>query len=151
MKCPKCESENTQRLEVVFHGGTQTNTNTSVAVGAVMRGGGFGALTRSSGMSQSTLAQAATPPQVPKESKFAIACLIVGLMFGGFPLWIGLMHGGGFGAAVFGFVVLGLCSLPVIADTKKRQAYNRDVFPGLYQTWKDSWLCHKCGTIYHQP
>ena len=149
MKCPKCASENTQRLEVIFNGGTQTSTSSSVSVGAAMRGGGFGAFTSSSGVSQTTLAQNVAPPQPQKESSVSKLCGFM-VLFGIFPVLIGFSKSDGF-LVVFGAILIGLFSIPIIKDAKKRKVYNRDVLPGLYQQWMDSWSCHKCGTIYHQP
>lgn len=40
MKCPKCESENTQRLEVAFHSGTQNISTTSNTAGVGIGSGG---------------------------------------------------------------------------------------------------------------
>jgi hypothetical protein len=66
MKCPKCESENTQRLEVAFHSGTQnisTTSNTAgVGIGSGGRIGFGGGVTTTSGQSQSVLASACSPP-----------------------------------------------------------------------------------------
>jgi len=66
MKCPKCESENTQRLEVAFHSGTQNISTTSnsagVGIGSGGRVGFGGGVTKTSGQSQSILAQQASPP-----------------------------------------------------------------------------------------
>jgi hypothetical protein len=132
MKCPKCESENTQRLEVVLHGGTQNINTTSASVGGVMRGGAFGALTKTSGQSQSVLAQKATPP-AKKKYGFALAMIIMGTLFVGNSLWIGLLP-----------LAIGL----FVGYTALQ--FNSKQWPSLYKTWLDSWLCHKCGTIYHQ-
>ena len=58
MQCTKCNSDNTQRLEVVFDGGTQNINTTSNSAGAGI-GGSFGVggiRTSTSGTSQTSLA-----------------------------------------------------------------------------------------------
>lgn len=142
MKCPKCESENTQRLEVIFHGGTQDiNTTSKTAGGGI--GGAFGiggAVTKTSGQSQSLLAQKATPPAKK------------GLMWAGLFAFLGLIN-----------AVASLNHLQIIAMLfsvlmflagayvyKANLKFNKDEWPKLYQHWLDSWLCNKCGAVYHQ-
>ena len=136
MKCPKCESENTQRLEVVFHGGTQNINTTSASVGGAMRGGLLGAVTKTSGQSQSVLAQAASPP-VKKKIFIAIAIMFFGYLIfhvdGMPPKFIGTLVF--FGGAYLYYTIY---------------KFNKTQWPALRQHWQDSWLCHKCGTIYHQ-
>ena len=89
MKCPKCVSEDCQRLEVVFEGGTQNINTTSRTSGAGITGGASmgGALahTKTTGTSQSTLAQKASPPQKQKLGVF-IVMIIVGFFMLSTPL-----------------------------------------------------------------
>lgn len=138
MQCTKCNSENTQRLEVVYEGGTQNISTTSHSAGAGI-GGGFGiggVTTSTSGTSRTTLANKAAPPEKQKYL-WAIIIMIVGLFF----------FNGGFGAKLFGLLLVGgggYC-------TYKAIQFNAQKWPSLYQYWENSWLCHKCGTIYHQP
>jgi hypothetical protein len=138
MQCPKCHSENTQRLEVVYQSGTHNISTNSETVGASYSGriGAGAAHTETSGTSQSMLAGKASPP--PKQTMgFAIVMVIVGVLcLQGGVMWklIGLLVGGG------GIYFIHLA-----------RQFNSQVWPELYQTWLESWMCHKCGTIYHQP
>jgi hypothetical protein len=138
MQCTKCNSENTQRLEVVFDHGTQSISTTSHSAGAGIGGslGVGGVRTSTSGTSQSTLAAKAAPPE-KKTLMWPIVAVIVGVFF----------FGGGLGAKIFGALLVAGGGLLTYGAIK----FNSEEWPRLYQYWKESWLCNKCGTIYHQP
>lgn len=140
MKSPKCESENTQRLEVAFQGGTQdiSTTSKSVGVGIGSRGriGFGGGVTKTSGQSQSILAQKATPP-ARKPYKEPIIIILGGVLF----FSIGQVSG-----IVMGLAAVGISGYLIYS----RFQFNSQEWPKLYQHWSESWLCHKCGGIYHQ-
>ena len=138
MQCTKCNSENTQRLQVVYDNGTQNINTISHSAGAGI-GGAFGvggARTSTNGISQSTLAHKASPP-AKHSMKWAIISIVIGLF----------CLGGSTGSVAFGIcliVIGGYFSFTAVQ-------FNSNNWPGLYQFWKESWLCNKCGTIYHQP
>lgn len=142
MNCINCNSENTQRLEVIFEEGTsQINTTSNTAVGGLMRGGGtgFGAKTTTKGTSMTAAAQKVVPP-AKKSFKACIILILIGLFwtymntfnafdFIGAVIGIALIAGGGF---------LGYKSFK----------YNNEVYPPIYDVWLNSWMCQKCGTIF---
>ncbi len=138
MQCTKCNSDNTQRLEVVYENGTQNINTSSHSVGAGI-GGSFGiggVTTKTSGVSQTMVGEKATPP-MKKSYKWAVISMIAGyflLSSGGVMLAAGvlLIAAGGY----FAYVAAN---------------YNKTDWPALYQHWQECWLCHKCGNIYHQP
>ena len=134
MKCPKCGSEDCQRLEVVFEGGTQNINTTSRTSGASM--GGALAHTKTTGTSQSTLAQKASPPQKQKLGVFIVMIIVGFFMLSAVSIvWkiLGVLLMIGAGYLIFKVVT-----------------YNKNEYPKKYQYWLNEWLCHKCGTIYHQ-
>lgn len=138
MKCPKCESENTQRLEVVYHGGTQDINTTSMTVGGA-HGVAFGiggAATKTSGQSQSILAQRAAPPS-KKSYKWALLIMLIGFVS---------MAPGTAVAVITGLLIMAAGGYL----GKNVFQFNSNQFPTLFQEWLDSWLCNKCGTVYHQ-
>jgi hypothetical protein len=143
MKCPKCESDNTQRLEVAFHSGTQniaTTSNTAgVGIGSGGRIGFGGGVTTTSGQSQSTLAAACAPPV--KKKAFKRSSLVILSVFMLICTW--QVHWVFF---VISLLFIGFRWKINLANAK----YNADVWPPLYQRWSESWICHKCGGIYHQ-
>ena len=140
MQCTKCNSDNTQRLEVVFENGTQNINTNSHSAGAGF-GGSFGVggvTTKTSGTSQSIVGGKAAPPP-EKSYKWPAIFMFIGFCFAG--------SGAGFTSYAVG--------LPIIAIGGffgyRAFQYNSTEWPPLYQLWQESWLCNKCGTIYHQP
>jgi hypothetical protein len=143
MKCPKCESENTQRLEVVFHGGTQNISTTSNSAGIGIGSGGRigfgGGVTTTSGQTQSTLAAACAPPVKKKADKKWLLVLVSVI----WPIMALQAHWIFF---VISLILIGFVWKNWLANAK----YIAEEWPKLYQHWAESWLCHKCGGIYHQ-
>lgn len=142
MKCPKCESENTQRLEVAFHSGTQnisTSSNTAgMGIGSGGRIGFGGGVTKTSGQSQSVLAATCAPPakqslKWPTIGMGIGALLLVNSNWQVAPILIGLVI-----VSISGYL------------RYTRLQFNSKEWPNIYQHWAASWICHKCGGIYHQ-
>lgn len=48
---------------------------------------------------------------------------------------------------MWSFIAVG-ATLYAIFLIKKARAYNAVVWPPLYETWKRSWHCNRCGSIY---
>ena len=137
MVCISCGSDNTQRLQVIFEGGTQNINTESKTAGVGIAGGraGFGgAVTTTNGTSQSILAQKAAPPTKKRlvEIYWILGALI---SFGSGSSWI-----------VIGLIILGVAGYSAFRKLK----YNSEEFPVFHQRWRDSWMCHKCGCIYQQ-
>lgn len=141
MKCPKCESENTQRLEVAFHSGTQNISTTSNSAGVGIGSGGRigfgGGVTKTSGQSQSILALQAAPP-----AKQSYKYPLIGILLGPQLFFI---IGGASGIAT-ALAAVGVSGYLIYS----RFQFNSKEWPKIYQRWSESWLCHKCGGIYHQ-
>lgn len=138
MQCTKCNSDNTQRLEVVYENGTQNINTQSHSAGAGI-GGSFGiggVTTKTSGTSQTVLGERAAPP-MKKSYKWPVISMIVGYFL--------LSSGGGILAVGALLIATGGYFAYVAAK------YNKSDWPALYQHWQECWLCNKCGTIYHQP
>ena len=137
MQCPNCNSENTQRLEVVYEHGTQAISTTSKSVGGGFGGtfGVGGVHTSTSGTSQSTMAQKSAPP-VKQKWGYTIAMMVVGL----------LCFNGSLGYIMFGVALVAAGGFPLYRAFE----FNLGQWPNLYQAWKESWVCNKCGTFYRQ-
>jgi len=142
MKCNKCESDNTQRLEVAYQSGTQNISTQSNSVGLGFSGGRIGLAggsTKTSGQTQSTLAVACSPPATKptKNLKLAIGgCVILIIMEIGQHWWLA--------------VIASLVLVYLIRRLRSYSNFNLNEWPKFYQHWLDSWICHKCGNIYHQ-
>lgn len=136
MQCPKCNSDQTQRLEVIFENGTQDVNTRSNSVGLASSRGGLGigtATTTTTGKTQSLAAQRVAPPEKKK-----IAGPIFGIVFG-----VVCMMGGG-GWLVFGLALA--CSCGYVFS--QSSSYNKNTWPQLFKNWENSWYCNKCGTVY---
>lgn len=137
MHCPGCKSDQTQRLQVIYEGGTQDIDTTSSSVGIGVAGGaGLGsATTRTRGQSQSLLAQRVSPPQ-KKPFKGAVITAIAGA--------VGLLIGGG----TMTFIGFALIAIGIFLGYQASQ-YNNTEWPPLHQNWLENWYCNKCGTVFH--
>jgi hypothetical protein len=137
MQCSKCGSDHTQRLQVAYDGGTQDISATShtAGVGSISGSLGLGgSVTKTSGVSRSVLAQKAAPP----EKRKLMAVLVV--TFIGF-----LCLQGTIGVMLFGLALMAFGGYGLYNSIK----FNSKHWPGLYQRWLESWMCHKCGHTYH--
>lgn len=128
MECPKCKSDNTQRLEVVYDEGTHHTRSTTVG-GGYGRGAAIGTAT-TTGKTQSKQAAKAAPPGKP--SWIPIAFLAFLSIIAILNAWY--------------IVGLGMSGLTIFLGKKIAEA--KKTYPGLYQTWLNSWMCNKCGEIY---
>lgn len=141
MHCPKCHSENTQTLEMVYKQGTH-NTSGSVDLGgvAVASGGfGVGAATGSmSGTSQSKLAWEARPPEQMGYGFEMFLCFVAG-----FLVLLGMLFTG-----AWGFHVAGLAILAFALRMARGTHRYRKAFPETVIRWKSSWVCLRCGTRF---
>lgn len=139
MQCNKCGSDHTQRLEVAYDSGTRDISATSHTAGVGSISGALGlsgSVTRTSGVSRSVLAQKGAPPQ--KRNLLAVFLLFL----------IGFLCTAG----TAGWIIAGLAMMAYGGyGLYNSIRYNREYWPGLYQRWLESWMCHRCGNIYHQP
>jgi len=138
MQCPKCSSDNTQRLEVIYESGTQqirTVSNT-VGGGGAYGGGAFGGggVTSTSGTQQTGSAKKAAPPT----KKSYIGAILLGIV--AFPVL--------FNPSVEYFLIAGGCTALAVWLGRRARDYNMNVWPGLKKIWSESWMCNKCGSIY---
>lgn len=142
MICPKCSSDNVQRLEVVFEGGTQ-NINTksnSAGIGIGLGGLGLGlGKTKTKGTAQSKSAQKASPPM-----KKPFKLLIVALIWSLYLLSSAKSSSDSTFLLIIGFIAFAFSAFMIY----KRVSWNKNSYPILYETWTNSWLCNKCGNIY---
>ena len=134
MNCTSCESDNTQKLSVVFNSGTSvvnTTTNTAgVGIGSGLSLGIGGAKSNTTGVSQTNLGAMAAPP-MKKSYKAAVILFLFTFIFLGKVLipWI---------------LALGL----LIFWMYKIFQYNRGPWVTLYNEWEQTWFCNKCGNTY---
>ena len=142
MKCPKCESENTQRLEVAYQSGTLNVSTSTNSTGIGFSGGRLGiagGVSTTSGQTQSALAVVCSPPVIKptKALKWAIAACVYGILSGISMQWwvVSLIN---VALAVF-----------CVHRHRSNSKFNSTEWPPLYRYWSESWICHKCGSNYH--
>lgn len=95
-----------------------------------------GAKTSTSGVSRSALAERVAPPAKKKYAALVVAA------------WLFLTLSSVASGAVLTLVALSIFMLCVYAIYSAVK-YNRHVWPGQYKHWQETWICHKCGNIYH--
>ena len=138
--CTKCGSDNVQRLEVIFDHGTSDVNTSSKTVWVGIGGGGLGiggAKTKTSGTSQSVMAQKAAPP-LKKKMVFWVVMVLVGIMMTtGF-------QSGSMGMGFGGVALLALGGYMIYTVV----LYNKNEYTALYQTWLNAWMCNKCGEVF---
>jgi hypothetical protein len=143
-QCDKCKSDNTQRLEIVYQQGTQSINTRSNTLAVGMAGGGVGSAmghTRTSGTAQSMIAKSIAPPAKRRWFRLAIIPVVFGAGF-----LLAATNGGGFISAVIGLALLAGGGYILYMQMQ----YNSQTWPGMYKVWQESWLCNKCGNVYHQ-
>lgn len=132
MKCPKCSSANTKRLEVIFDEGTSEGTATSFLFGDKTDGL---AVTRSTSMTR--LAQKAAPP-VKKSYVWAVIpwCVTV----------VSFIWGLSLNATAFIWSLI----FGVMAAFISYGVWRHNTFevPKRYREWIKSWCCLKCGSLF---
>jgi hypothetical protein len=138
MQCNQCGSDHTQRLQMVFEGGTHAISSISHTTDIGSLSGALGisdSVTRTSGVSRSVLVQKMAPPEKRNLSAVFLLTLIGFLCLRGST----------------GFIMGGLAMMAVgLYGLYNSIRFNRESWPRLYQRWLNSWLCHKCGNVYHQ-
>ncbi|APC96479.1 hypothetical protein [Francisella frigiditurris] len=136
MNCTSCNSENTQRLEVIYEDGTQHIHTKSKTAGTSLFnpiGGLFGAKTTTKGVSMSSAAKKAAPP-IKKSFGWPIIMIIAGI----------ICFNGTIGVILIGLLLIASGGFLGYKNFK----YNSEIFPPLYSNWLNSWMCNKCGSIF---
>ena len=150
--CPKCESEDVQRLAMIYQRGTATTVSSSTTLGDV---GGYLAVGGSvlSATQQSLLAQQATPPLPRMASDWSyvfgfivlvcgVVTLVVAFSLALEDLPITLIVGGM-------ITVVGITAfLSARASARDADQYNRTTYPRLKEAWERTWLCLRCGNRF---
>ena len=138
MICNNCNSENTQKLSLIYENGTNNISANSITVGF---GGGIGiASTDTSGISQSILAQKNSPP---KKNSYLLAVFVMGLGV----IFLCNVYGLTIKSTVFALVGMFLLGFG-IKIFRVNYKYNSSIFPKKYLEWTKTWHCNKCGNTY---
>lgn len=140
--CPSCQSDNIQRLSVIYEGGlSDINTKTKGTALGFGRGGigvGVGA-SKTTGTSQTAASQRAAPPAKKRYLKPLLA--IFGL-FIVISIFMGTKSN--LVANALGFVWLAASAGWVYFAFQ----YNSKTWPPLKAAWDDSYLCNRCNEMF---
>lgn len=150
LRCPKCGSEETQSVPVVYRTGTET-IRMRAGVGKNRRN-----VLR---VVQSELAASVAPPAKKTAYLFywGLGLSIAGLVFGWPELLLVVMSVANGGLAVpsccacvsIPAAVVGICMvIPGYSRYLEAKAYNERVWAGLHAEWGKSVFCHRCGHVF---
>lgn len=157
LNCPKCKSENTQKITAIVDSGTthSRGKTTSVGVGSV---GGRMAVGSSTGTTNTThktaLAQKFPTPSKRPEGyivKFVFGTLLVGSL--GYFLLTSITntHGGLF-SIILGLIAYGVTGKFLLQFLKNKsdanKAYNETVYPQEQRAWDNGFYCHRCENVF---
>ena len=151
LSCPKCGSEHTQNISIIYESGTSDISSTSLHAGGFASNGKFvpGLGTSiDSGTQQTSLAKRLSPPE--KQSVFPVlgcGCLIsiVLAFIGSFAIVAMLkMDDGG----IPFLIILTILAICVISMAVKNNKFNTEEWPTLHEKWSKQYFCHKCGNIF---
>jgi hypothetical protein len=139
LTCPKCKSENTQKLSAIVASGTSTSQSQSVgSMGGTVGGSAAFGITSSTTTTQT---QSALAKKLSAPRKRATILLFVG--FGFLMLLSWGMFGkllGPLGAAALGYFAF--------MRFQMNSAYNANEYPRLLDDWNQSFYCHRCETVF---
>ncbi len=169
MHCPGCNSQDVQRIEMVFNAGTSESRASFLGIG----GGGELVGGSTGGISRTKLAQQLAPPRMIDTGADGLAMIIAVIGVTAALIWVVSLvvsmvtarpveinqgqvpHGSDFhvGANLGGAAVLAVASAIVgwigLRSYRKSMAHNRTV-PELRGQWKLQWICLRCGMKF-QP
>lgn len=139
LTCPKCKSDNTQKLSAVVASGTSHSQ--SVSVGSYGGTAGGAAQFGTTSSTTNTTTQSVLAKKLAAPSKKKTILVLVGFAFlmllawGMFGKLLGTLAAAGLG--YWGFTIY-----------TKNVAYNATVWPGLFDSWNQSFYCHRCENVF---
>lgn len=139
MDCPRCGSQNTQPLQLIYQSGV---TQVHVFHRLHGAGGQVGGHIQSDGSQQTLLAQSVAPP-ARRSASFSGWCFVTAAMLL-FDVWRTPRFGPveRFESVVaIAALILGFVLAQVIGKINEGIATE-------YERWLRSWLCHRCGTLF---
>lgn len=136
--CPRCHSEDTRKLSLVWREGTAVVSSTLAGLGAAGEGMGAG-MARSEGVHRSLAAVGAAPPE-PVGTAGAIALLVFAAVMLVAAAAMGA-HPGPWVLAVVAGVAGGLWY-------RGASRYNTRVYPAERDQWERSFRCNRCEHVF---
>lgn len=134
--CPKCQSDNSRKLSLIYQ--ENVTHSTSTVRGSI---GSKSAAAYKNETNTTSLGKIAAPPEKPKSNIFLILKII-------FITWISIIVLNIF-KALFMIELLMFVFFPIYLfwAVRKNILYSRK-YPRLYKKWDNSFMCQRCGTIF---
>ena len=167
LSCPKCKSENTQKITSVVSSGTTHTTGTTSSTSVGTTGTTVGVSTSRgtvSATSTTDLARKLAEPTKKYEGFIRVLLcaflfiLPVSLVIGGYVayeiLWFEMDPWAKFHTAGWVFGIIPFFWLMNLVYKKwepyrmARKAYNQNEFPELHKRWSEGFYCHRCENIF---
>ena len=144
ISCATCQSENVQKLSLVYQNGLSDLSGTQTAVGIGIGRGGLGVgsgRSKIKGTQQSSLSQKASPPFKKRVIRnafihLAITFLVVPMIM------VSLFNNTAASISVVIYAVFAIC------HTIKSIKFNLSEYPSLYNTWNQQFMCLTCGVLF---
>lgn len=124
-RCPRCNSDNIQKLSVIHAAGTATNSSVGAGFG-LMGGAGAMGMASGTGISETNLARLARPPRCAWANPILILVCVV--------LASSVLGLAGFFGSLSIWIALGLIERSVLAPR--------------IELWQRSYFCNRCGRIF---
>lgn len=134
--CPKCQSDNSRKLSLIYQENVTHSTST-------VRGsmGSKSAVAYKNETNTTSLGKIAAPPEKPKSNIILILKVVL-------ITWIGIIVCGIFNALVLiELLVFIVFPLYLFLALRKNILYSRKYIK-LYKKWDNSFMCQRCGTIF---
>lgn len=153
MQCSKCGSEDLKRLELIVEEGSSTQV--SEAKGTTRGAAGGSNLIASTSVktttqSMSKLAEKVAPPhkKSPLGSIFmGVLIAPIGAIVIGVLLSLVIDPDPTLGGMIM-FLSAILIFVKFVLTAKKSASFNKNEFPAIYHSWRNSFHCGRCGEIF---
>lgn len=136
IRCPNCGSENVQSCQMIYMNGTNDSSHVTMH-------GLADSFSVTQGQTQTQLAQSVAPPS-PKKTYW----IWFSLFFAGAVL--NTLAGMTFGvtnAFISSLFPIAMC-IWLFRKNRNNSNWNKYEYPKIYQQWQNSFVCHRCGTIF---
>ena len=145
LQCPKCHSDNTQKLSIIYYGDTSGVELSTVGIGVERKGGVGVGISRSSGISQTLLANRYAPPE-KKGFGCGVTMIIVAIIVGLVSVLAIENYEADWSVITMFSIALILLNIAIVNIYLAHQANKQ--FPVLYAEWNKKYLCLRCETVF---